>query len=128
MALRSGFLSGFSTREGELDIFFKSANPGLKRIDEEKKAPSSKPLKTLDVGRRAKAKGSAALKSARSGNIASLLFVNDASLDEFLAVNTGCHLAGYCTTPNEKRDCSNGDNVVGALIGIMADQYRDHSL
>lgn len=64
-------------REGELEIFFKSANPGVKRMGEEKKAPSNKFLKTLAVGRRANARGSAALKSERSGKMASLLFAND---------------------------------------------------
>ena len=51
MALRTGFLSGFSMREGELEFFFKSANPGVKRMGEEKKAPSNRLLKTLAVGR-----------------------------------------------------------------------------
>ena len=127
MALRSGFLSGFSMREGELDIFFNSANPGVKRMDEEKKAPSNKLLRTLDVGRRANARGSAALKSARSGNIASLLLVNEVLFDEFRGY-VRCHLTGNRTISNKKRDCSNWGHLVGALTGIVAYQYRAREL
>ena len=108
-------------REGELEIFFKSANPGVKRRDEEKKAPSNKLLRTLDVGRRANARGSAALNSAWSGNNASFLFVKDASLDEFRA-RIGCHPTGNRTTSNGERDCSNGRHLVGALTAIVAIQ------
>ena len=114
-------------REGELAIFFKSANPGVKRMDEEKKAPSNKLLRTLDVGRRANARGSAALNSARSGNNASFLFVKDASLDEFRA-SIRCHLTGNRTTSNGEGDCSNGRHLFGALTAIVANQYGDRRL
>ena len=114
-------------REGELAIFFKSANPGVKRMDEEKKAPSDKLLMTLDVGRRANARGSAALNSARSENKASFLSVKDASLDEFRA-SISCHLTGNRTTSNGERDCSNGRHLVDVLTAIVADQSRDRRL
>lgn len=109
-------------REGELDIFFKSANPGLKRMDEEKKVPSNKPLKTLAVGRRASVRGSAAFNSERSGKMAILLlFVQDALLDDFRAASLGCHLAVTHTVSNGKCDCSNwGQYLLGALTGIVA--------
>ena len=115
--------------EGELDIFFKSANPGLKSMDEEKKVPSNKPLKTLAVGSRASARGSAAFNSERSGKMAILFLfvVQDALLDDFRAANVGCHLAVTHTASNEKRDCSNwGQHLLGALTGIVGDyhQYR----
>lgn len=58
-----GFLSGFRMGEGELAIFFNSANPGMKSRGEERKVPSSRPLTRLGVGRRAKAGCSAALDS-----------------------------------------------------------------
>ena len=103
--------------DGEWEIFFKSANPGVKRIDEEKKAPSNRLLKTLAVGRRANARGSAALKSERSGKIASLLSVKDASFDEFRA-NVVCNLVGKRTKLNDKVECSNWGHLVGAVIGI----------
>ena len=68
-----------------MEIFFKTANPSLKRTGEEKKAPSKKLLKTLAVGRRANGRGSVALNSEPSGKTASLLLVTEPSLDDFRA-------------------------------------------
>ena len=51
--------------------------------------------------------------------MASLLFANDASLDEFRA-KVGCHLAENRTISEERQDCSNLGHLVGALTVIAA--------
>ena len=109
-------------------MFFRSANPGAKRMDERKKAPSNKALRTLAVGRRANASGSsAALKLERSGKMESFFFfVNVASLNEFRA-NMGHDLAGRKrTVSDKKRDCSGAAHLVGMLAGIVGYQYREY--
>ena len=93
-------------RESEFAIVFKSANPGVKRTDEEKKAPRSKLRKMLAVGRRASDRGSAALNAERSRKIASLLFVNDTLLDVF-RTKVGCLIEIERTISNGKPDRSN---------------------